>query len=143
MGQQGGGDLDKVHPPQDGGGGESSQVAHHAAPQSNHGVGASQAKGHHGLPQGGQLVDALALLPSRDNSEGALEAGLCEAGLQTVLVERAHGAVGDHEQPGGPGQNLPAMGPGLGQQAPLDQNVIRSARQGHSEGFHHTASFRW
>ncbi len=32
LGQQGGGDLDKGHPPEDGGGGEARQIPHHAAP---------------------------------------------------------------------------------------------------------------
>mgnify|MGYP007003604265 CR=1 FL=1 len=36
LGQQSGGDLDEVHPPEEGGSGKARQVAHHAAAQGCH-----------------------------------------------------------------------------------------------------------
>src|SRR5699024_12678745 len=44
LGQQGGGNLDKIHAPQDSSGGKARQIAHHAAAQSRNGVGAGESE---------------------------------------------------------------------------------------------------
>ena len=75
LGQQGGGDLHEVHPPQDGGGGEPRQIPHHAAAQGRHRVGAGQPGVHHGLPQLGQTGGAFGALPGGDGVGGHLEPG--------------------------------------------------------------------
>jgi hypothetical protein len=45
LGQQGGGQLDEIHPPQNGGGGKARQVPHDPAAQGGHGVGPGEAEG--------------------------------------------------------------------------------------------------
>ena len=136
LGQQGGGDLDKVHPPEHRGGGEARQVPHHAAPQGGHRVGAGEAKGHHLLPQLGQPGGALGLLPGGEDQGLRPEAGGGQAGPHPVQVQGGHMVVGDQEDPLRMGQSGPEERPGPGKQAPVNQNVIAPARQGHGEGFH-------
>jgi hypothetical protein len=55
LGEQGRGNLDEVHPTQDGSGGKACQVSHHAAAQGDHRVGAGEGEVHHVLPQRGEL----------------------------------------------------------------------------------------
>ena len=107
LGEEGGGDLDEVHPPEDGGGGEARQISHHAAPQGNHGVGAGEAEGHHLLPQDGELPGGLGGLPGGDGDQEGLKARLGEAVQHPLSVERAHRGIGDHEEPPGPGVGRP------------------------------------
>ena len=56
LSKKGGGDLDIVHAAQDGGGGKTRKVAHHAATQSHHGIRAAQAEGQHFLVEEGQHI---------------------------------------------------------------------------------------
>ena len=136
LGQQSGGDLDQVHPPQDGGCGKARQVPHHAAAQGHHSIGTGQAKGLEPLPEPGQLPGVLAVLPGGDGKQPGLEPGGSQALEQGLSIEGDHIAVADHRQLGRSGQRRPAALPRLGQQAPFDEDVVFPARQGHRECFH-------
>ena len=85
LGQEGGGDLNKVHPPEDGGGGEARQVPHDPAPQGHNRVGAGEAEGHHVLPQLDELMGIFGCLPGGDHLCFHLKPGAGEAvpGLRT------------------------------------------------------------
>ena len=136
LGQEGGGDLNEIHAPEDGGGGEARQVPHHAAAQGNDGVGAGEAEVHHGLPQGDQVGGALGPLPGGACKQARIEAG----GLQTILhpgpVEGLHIGIGNDGDPLGSGADLSDLLSHLVQQAGGDLNVIGAGTQVHMEGFH-------
>ena len=136
LGQEGGGDLDIVHPPEDGGGGKAGQIPHHAAPQSHHGIGAGQAEFHHGLPQIGQMGGGFRPLPSGEDVDGILQSHPLHAGLHPVVVEGLHMVVSNHKDPVYPGADLFEFLPRPVQQPGGNQDVISPLLQIDTEGFH-------
>ena len=140
LGEEGGGDLDVIHPPQHGGGGKSRQVAHHAAAQGDDPVGAGEAGGHHGFPQLLQPRHRFAVLPGGDGVDGAGKARPLQAFPHGIGVQGAHGAVGDHKDLGRPGQQGAHPLPGAGEEPPLNFNVVGPSGQVYGEDLFHSAS---
>ena len=142
LGEEGGGDLDKVHPPEDGGGGEAGQVTHHAAAQGHHGVGAGEPKVHHILPEGAEHGGGLGGLPGGNLPAGGLKAGALQPGDEGGEVDGGHVGVGDHEELFGPGEHRAQVLPGLVEEAGADEDVVAAAGEGYGEGLHGSTSFR-
>ena len=140
LGKQGGGDLDEVHPPEEGCGGKARQIAHHAAAQGCHSVGAGHAEGHHALPQQDQLFRTLGRLSGGDGAAEDLKPRPFQAVRHPCPIQGQHVAVGHHGQLPGPGQQRPAALPHLVQQAALDLDRIFPAREGHGQRLFHSAS---
>ena len=140
LGQQSGGDLDEVHPPEEGGGGKARQVAHHAAAQGCHPVSACHTEGHHFFPQQDQLFRTLGRLSGGDGAAEDLKARPLQAVRRPLQIQGQHIAVGHHRQLPGPGEQRPTALPRLVQQATLDLDLIFPAREGHSQRLFHSAS---
>ena len=124
LGQEGGGELDEIHPPEDGGGGKARQVPHHAAAQGHHPVGAGKAEVQHGLPQLGEALGGFGGLTGGNLLAGGLKAAALQDGNQPGEVEGGHVGVRHHEEAGG----LRADGPnglaGGGKEAGGDLDVV-------------------
>ena len=140
LGQQGGGDLDEIHPPQDGGGRKASQIAYHAAAQGHYRVGAGEAEVHHVLPELGEHGGGLAALPGGDLLAGRLKAGLLQALHHPSQVEGGHIGVGHHKEAGTPGEHAAAQLARPVQGAPFDVDVIGPSGQVYPQCFHGRSS---
>ncbi len=111
LGQKGGGDLDKVHSPEKGGGGKTRQVAYHSASQSYHSVSAGEAIVHDSLPQGGKVGGAFGPFSGGARKQARIETGGLQAVLHSGTVEGFYVGVGNDGDSPGPGTDPPDLLP--------------------------------
>ena len=126
--QEGGGDLNEIHPTQHRGGGEPSQVPNHAAPQGGYRVAAGQAEAQQLLPEPGEHLRAFGALPGGHQEDLSRKARLGQGFLHLGAVLDGHVAVGDHGHPTARFQHFPALLAHLLEQAPFHDDVIRTSR---------------
>ena len=139
-GQEGGGELDVVHAPLVGGGGEARHVPGDAAPQSGHAVNAGEVLLRQKLQDIGQGVKVLALLPGGKNAGADLKASGFQAGFDRLQIQGGHVAVGHHRH-AAQGQDFSQTPAALRQEAGADGHVI--FRDGADmDGLHGNRSFQ-
>ena len=141
-GQEGGGELDVVHAPLVGGGGEARHVPGDAAPQGQDKVGAGEAalgEKFQDACVGGQIFVPL---PGGEGAEAYLKARLLEGAAHNGGIEFFHRGIGDDGT--GPGAGRPGdQFPGPFQKAGADvDGVGRGGLYGDGLHVHHFLLFK-
>ena len=133
--KQGGGDLDKVHTPENGSGSEACKIAYHTAAQRNDGVGAGEPHIHHLFPELCQNLRAFAGLSGGNLQQCGLKACKVQTAGKTGGIQGLNIAVCDN---GGHAafQNGTQQRTGLIQKPGFRNNVVFVAGDIYMEGFH-------
>ncbi len=120
--------MHEGHAAQKDAGGETGQIADHAAAEGDDG-GAPLAAGlQHGVEQAFQMGEALGLLAGRQNHAVIFDPGSVQGVFQRLQMQPFEGFVGHHEHPSARQQGRqPASG--FGQQSRPDHDVIGAITQ--------------